>query len=91
MLRALIFAVLAASPAWAIDCLPLPEMSQFLAQSYDETVEGGGRFSATGVGLLFTSPAGTWTFVQVNANTGRACIAAFGDGWLAVDAVGELM
>jgi len=87
----LALALLAAPAAAQTNCLPLPEMSAFLAQTYGETVNGGGRIGDAFIGIMFTSPAGTWTFVQVDANTGWSCVREYGDGWIPVETVGELM
>lgn len=88
MMRALLAAmlVLAATPARASSpiCMQIDTLSQILRREHNEMPRASGAGENVQIVLFLTSDGSTWTLVALGDN-GRACIAAMGTRWRALE------
>jgi hypothetical protein len=73
-----------AGPAIAAPCAARDEIVQKLASGYGETPQSMGLSSTGSLIVMFVSPKGTWTAVNVSA-IGEACLVASGDSWTSAE------
>jgi len=79
-----VFAVPAEADRPAPNCAAREELVAALTGDFGETVMGRGLNLAGVVLEIWTSPAGTWTAVVVDAR-GRSCVVATGQSWEPVE------
>ena len=62
------------------DCLDANALETYLRDAYQEKVVAMGDQATGHRTFLYTSEAGSWTFVELRAD-GQACVTASGTGW----------
>jgi hypothetical protein len=78
---------LAAPALAATTCAPREQIAESLASQYHEKPVGMGVGASGSLVVIFASPAGTWTAVNV-APSGSACVLDVGDGWTTLSTPG---